>query len=163
MTVWNHLVALGEIVSDKQFVDNLLNVDWELSYLRPMLVHAPMDDIAVGLTDDYSYHHQDRQPQNQPSNAGRGCFQRQNPQGQGAAAAAAGLLAMAGVNAVSGGEVRACYNCGKHGHLRECSELLIEVCNYLKKQAAARGCGRGRARGRGRGGPGAAAISVAEV
>ena len=74
---------------------------------------------------------------------------------------------MAGVNAVSGGEERACYNCGKIGHLREdCSELHVEVRNYLKKQAAAaaaQGRGRGRARGRGRRGPGVAAISVAEV
>ena len=72
---------------------------------------------------------------------------------------------MAGVNAVSGGEERACYNCVKIGHLREdCSELHIELRNYLKKQAAAaRGSGRGKARGKGRGGPGVAAISVAEV
>ena len=72
---------------------------------------------------------------------------------------------MAGVNAVSGGEERACYNCNKIGHLCEgCTELHQEVRQYLKKQAAAaRGRGRGRARGRGRGGPGVAAISVAEV
>ena len=72
---------------------------------------------------------------------------------------------MAGVNAVSRGEERACYNCNKVGHLREdCKELHKEVRQYLKKQAAAaRGRGRGKARGRGRGGPGVAAISVAEV
>ena len=72
---------------------------------------------------------------------------------------------MAGVNAVSGGEERACYNCNKIGHLREdCPELHLEVCQYLKKlTAAARGRGRGRARGRGRVGPGVAVISVAEV
>ena len=72
---------------------------------------------------------------------------------------------MAGVNAVSGGEERACYNCNKIGHLREdCPELHQEVSQYLKKQAAAaRGRGRGRARGSGRGWPGVAAISVAEV
>ena len=72
---------------------------------------------------------------------------------------------MAGMNAVSGGEERACYNCSKTGHLREdCSQLHIEVRNYLKKQAAAaRDRGRGRACGTGRGGPGVAAISVAEV
>ena len=68
------------------------------------------------------------------------------------------------MNAASGGEERACFNCGKTGHIREdCSELHIEVRNYLKKQAATRGHGRGRARGRGRGGPGVAAISVAGV
>ena len=72
---------------------------------------------------------------------------------------------MAGGNAVSGGEERACYNCSKIVHLREdCPELHQVVRQYLKKQAAvARGRGRGRARGRGRGGPGVAAISVAEV
>ena len=36
MTVRNLLEAIGVIVPDKQFVDNLLNVDRELSYLRPM-------------------------------------------------------------------------------------------------------------------------------
>ena len=72
---------------------------------------------------------------------------------------------MAGVNTVSGGEERACYNCNNIGHLREDGpELHQEVRQHLKKQAAAaRGRGRGRARGRGRGGPGVAAISVAEV
>ena len=72
---------------------------------------------------------------------------------------------MAGVNDVSGGEERACYNCNRIGHLREdCPELHQEVRQYLKKQeVAARGRGRGRARGRGRGGPGVAAISIAEV
>ena len=72
---------------------------------------------------------------------------------------------MAGVNAVLGGEERACFNCNKIGHLRQdCPRLHMEVRHYLKEQAVAtRGCGRGRARGRGRGGPGVAAISVAEV
>ena len=36
MTVRNQLEAVGEIVPDKQFVDKLLNVDRELSYLIPM-------------------------------------------------------------------------------------------------------------------------------
>ena len=165
MTVRNLLVATGEIVLDKQFVDKLLNVDRELSYLRPMLVRAPIAEIVAGLTDGYSYHYQDRQHQNHSGNAGRGRFQRRHSRGQGAPAAAAGPPAMAGVNAVSGGEERACYNCNKIGHLREdCPELHQEVRQYLKKQAAAaRGRGRGRARGRGRGGPGVAAISVPEV
>ena len=44
MTVRNLLEAIGEIVPDKQFVDKLLNVDRELSYLRPMLVRAPIAD-----------------------------------------------------------------------------------------------------------------------
>ena len=72
---------------------------------------------------------------------------------------------MAVVNAVSGGEERACNHCNKIGYLREdCPELHMEVRHYLKKQTvAARGRGRGRARGRGRGGLGVAAISVAEV
>jgi len=71
---------------------------------------------------------------------------------------------MAGVNAVAGGEERVCFICNKPGHLREdCSELHIQVRNYLKKQAAARGRGRGRGCGRGRGGPAVNAMSVAEV
>ena len=165
MTVRNLLEAIGEIVPDKQFVDKLLNVDRELSYLRPMLVRAPIAEIVAGLTDGYSYHYQDRQHQNHSGNAGRGRFQRRHPRGQGAPAAAAGPPTMAGVNAVSGGEERACYNCNKVGHLREdCPELHQEVRQYLKKQAAAaRGRGRGRARSRGRGGPAVAVISVAEV
>ena len=162
MTVRNLLEAIGEIVPDIQFVDKLLNVDRELSYLRPMLVRAPIAEIVAGLTDGYSYHDKARQHQNHSGNAGRGRFQRRHPRGQGAPAAAAGLPAMAGVNAVSGGEERACYNCNKIGHLREvCPELYQEVRQYLKKQAvAARGRGRGRARGSGRGGLGVAAISV---
>ena len=165
MTVRNLLEAIGGIVPDKQFVDKLLNVDRELSYLRPMLVLAPIAEIVAGLTDGYSCHYQDRQHQNHSGNAGKGRFQRRHPRGQGAPAAAAGPPALAGVNAVSGGEDRACYNCNKIGHLREdCPELHQEVCQYLKKQeVAAQGRGRGRARGRGRGGPGVAAISVAEV
>ena len=165
MTVRNLLEAIGEIVPDKQFVNKLLNVDRELSYLRPMLVRAPIAEIVAGLTDGYSYHYQDRQHQNHSGNAGRGRFQRRYPRGQGAPAAAAGALAMAGVSAVSGGEEQACYNCNKVGHLREdCLELHQEVRQYLKKQAAAaRGRWRGRARGRGREGPGVAAISIAEV
>ena len=156
MTVKNQLESLGEVVPEKQFIDKLLSVDRELSYLRPMLVRAPIDEIVAGLTDGYSYHYQDRQHQNHSGNAGRGRFQRRHLRGQGAPAAAAGPPTTAGVNAVSGGEERACYNCGKTGHPREgCPELHIEVCNYLKKQAAgARGRGRGRARGRGRGGKG---------
>ena len=164
MNVKNQLVALGETVPDKQLVDKLLNVDRELSYLKPMVVRAPMDEIVAGLTDGYSYHYQDRQHHNHSGNAGTGSFQRRHPQGQGAPAAAAGPPAIAGVYAVSGGEERACYNSGKTGHLREDrSELHIEVRNYLKQQEAARGRGRGRARGRGRGGPGVAAISVVDV
>ena len=76
MTVKNLLEAIGEIVPDKQFVDNLLNVDWELTYLTPMLVRAPIAEIAAGLTDGYSYHNQNRQHQNHSGNAGRGRFQR---------------------------------------------------------------------------------------
>ena len=164
MTVRIQLISLDEMVPDKQFVDKLLNVDRELSYLRPMLVLAPVDEIVAGLTYGYSYHYQDHQHQHHPGNAGRGRFQHQHPRGQGAPAVAARSPTMAGVYAVSRGEERVCYNCGKPGHLREdCSELHIEVRNYLKIQAAARGCGRGRARGRERGGPGVAAISVAEV
>ena len=165
MTVRNLLEAKGEIVPDKQFVDKLLNVDRQLFYLRPMLVRAPIAEIVDGLTDGYSYHYQDRQHQNHCDNPGRGHFQRRHARWQGAPAAAAGSPAMAGVYAVSGGEVRACYNCNKIGHLREdCPELHQEVRQYLKKQAvAARGRVRGRARGRGRGGPEVAAISVAEV
>ena len=165
MTVTNLLEAIGEIVPDKQFVAKLLIVARELSYLRPMLVRAPIAEIVAGLTDGYSYHYQDRQHQNHSGNAGRGRFHRRHPRGQGAPAAAARPSAMARVNAVSGGEERACYNCNKIGHLREgCPELHQEVCQYLKKQAAAaRGCERGRAHGRGRGGLGVAAISVAEV
>ena len=51
MTVRNLLEAIGEIVPDKQLVDKLLNVDRELSYLRPMLVRAPIAEIVAGLTD----------------------------------------------------------------------------------------------------------------
>ena len=156
MTVRNLLDAIGEIVPDKQFVDKLLNLDRELSYLRPMLVRAPIAEIVAGLTEGYSYHYQDRQHQTHSGNAGRGRFQRWHPRGQGAPAAAAGPPAMAGVNAVSGGEERACYNCNKIGHLREdCPELHQEIRQYLNKQAAAaRGRGRGRARGRGAEGQG---------
>ena len=96
MTFRNLLEAIGEIVPDKQFVDKLLNVDRELSYLRPMLVRAPIAEIVAGLTDGYSYHYQDRQHQSHSSNAGRGRFQRRHPRGQGAPDAAAGSLAMAG-------------------------------------------------------------------
>ena len=56
MTVKNQLTALGETVPDKHFVDKLLNIDRELSYLRPILVRAPTDDIVAGLTDGYTYH-----------------------------------------------------------------------------------------------------------
>ena len=56
MTVKNQLESLGETVPQKQFVDKLLNIDRELSYLRPMLVRAPVDDIVAGLTNGYSYH-----------------------------------------------------------------------------------------------------------
>ena len=41
MTVRNLLEAIGEIMPDKQFVDKLLNVDRELSYLRPMRSATP--------------------------------------------------------------------------------------------------------------------------
>ena len=33
----------------------MLNIDRELSYLRPMLVRAPIDDIVAGLTNGCSY------------------------------------------------------------------------------------------------------------
>ena len=76
MTVRNLLEAKGEVVPDKQFVDKLLSVDRELSYLSPMLVRAPIAEIVAGLTDGYSYHYQDRQHQNHSGNARRGRFQR---------------------------------------------------------------------------------------
>ena len=159
MTVRNLLQAIGEQVPDKQLVEKMLNVDRKVTYLRPMLVRAPIAEIVAGLTDGYSYHYQDRQHQNHSGNAVRGRFQHIHPRGQGAT----GPPAMAEVNAVLGGEERACYNCSKIGHLREdCPELHMEVRNYLKKQAvAAQSRRRGRARNRGRGGPGVAAISVA--
>ena len=55
MTVRNQFIAVGETVPEKQFIDKLLNIDRELSYLRPMLVRAPIDDIVAGLSDSYSY------------------------------------------------------------------------------------------------------------
>ena len=81
MIVRNLLEAIGEIVPDKQFVDKLLNVDRELSYLIPMLVRHPIAEIVAGLTDGYNYHYQDRQHQNHSGNAGRGRFQRRHPRG----------------------------------------------------------------------------------
>ena len=90
MTVRNLLEAIGDTVSDKQLVDKLLNVDRELSYLRPMLVRAPIAEIVAGLADGCSYHYQDRHHQNHSGNGGRGRFQRRHPRGQGAPAAAAG-------------------------------------------------------------------------
>ena len=134
MTVRNQLTALGETVPEKQFVDKLLNIDRELSYLRPMLVRAPIDEIVAGLTYGYSFHQQDRQHQHQHGNAGRGRFQRRHPRGQGAPAAAADAPAMAAVNAGAGGEERRCYNCNQPGHLREdCDKLHVEVRNWLKQ------------------------------
>ena len=165
MTVRNYLIAVGETVPEKQFVDKLLNIDRELSYLRPMLVCAPIDNIVAGLTDGYSYHYHDRQHQHQHGNAGRGRFQCRHPRGQGAPAAAADAPAMAAVKAGAGGEERRCYNCNQQGHLLEdCDKLHPEVRQWLKQQAArGRGRGRGRSRGRGRGGPAVAAISTADV
>ena len=103
----------------QQLVDKLLNVDRELSYLRPMLARAPMDEIVAGLIYGYSYHDQDRQFQNQYGNAGRGRFQHRRPRGQGAPAAAAGPPGMAGMSATAGEEDRVCFNCNELGHLRE--------------------------------------------
>ena len=117
MTVNSQLTALGETVPDKQFVDKLLNIYWELAYLRPMLALAPVDEIVAGLTDGYSYHYPDRQHQHQHSNADRGRFQRRNPRGQCAPAAAAGLPAIAEVKAVAAGGKRLCYNCNQPGHV----------------------------------------------
>ena len=130
-----------------------------------MQVCAPIDDIVAGLTDGYSYHYQDRQHQHQHGNAGRGCFQRRHPRGQGAPAAAVDAPAMAAVNAGAGGEERRCYNCNQQGHLREdCDKLHPEVLQWLKQQATrGRGRGRGRRRGRGHGGPADAIISTADV
>ena len=70
MTFRNLLEAIGETVPDKQFVYELLNVDRQLAYLRPMLVRTPFAEIVAGLTDGYSYHYQDRQHQNHSGNAG---------------------------------------------------------------------------------------------
>ena len=76
-----------------------------------MLVRAPVDDIVAGRTACYSYHYQDRQHQHQHGNAGRGRFQRRNPRGHDApAAAAVEAPAMAAVNAVAGGRERRCYH-----------------------------------------------------
>ena len=110
MAVKNPLESLGETVPEKQCVDKLLNIDRELSYLRPMLVRAPVDDIVAGLTDAYSYHYQDRQHQHQHDNAGRGRFQRRNAEGHGAPAAAVEAPAMAAVNAVARGREHRCYH-----------------------------------------------------
>ena len=135
MTVKNQLTELGEAVPDKQFVDKLLNIDWELSYLRPMLARAPIDEIVAGLTDSYSYHYQDRQhqPQQQHGNAGRVRLQRRNPRGQSAPAAAAGPPSLARVNAVAGVGERLCSNCNQPGNLREdCDKLHPEFRTYLK-------------------------------
>ena len=165
MTVRNQVMAVGETVPEKQFIDKLLNIDRELSYLRPMLVRAPIDDIVAGLTDGYSYHYPDRQHQHQHGNAGRGRFQHRNPRGQGAPAAAADTPSMAAVSAWAGREEHRCYNCNQPGHLREnCDKLHPEVRQWLKQQAArGRGRGRGRTRGRGRGGPAVAAIGTTDV
>ena len=54
MTVKNQLTALGETVPEKQSIGKLLNIDRELSYQRPMLARAPIDEIVAGLTDGYS-------------------------------------------------------------------------------------------------------------
>ena len=81
MTVRNQLIALGETVPDKQFVDKLLNVDRELSCFRPMLSHAPIDEIVTGLTDGYIYHYQDHQHQHQHSKATLPCWCWQGPAG----------------------------------------------------------------------------------
>ena len=41
MTARNQLIALGEVAPEKQFIDKVLNVDRELSYLRPTLALRP--------------------------------------------------------------------------------------------------------------------------
>ena len=165
MTVKYRLMAVGETVPEGQFIDKLLDIDRELSYPRPMLVRAPIDDIVAGLTDGYSYHYRDRQHQHQHGNAGKGRFQRRHPRGQGAPATAADAPAMAAVNAGAGGEERRCYNCNQPGHLWEdCDKVHPEVPQWLKKQVGrGRGRGRGCSRGRGRGGPAVAAISTTDV
>ena len=163
MTVRNQFLAVGETVPKKQFVDKLQNIDWELSYLRPTLVRAPINDIVAGLTDGYSYHYRDRKHLH--GNAGRGRFQRRHPRGQGGPAAAADAPAMAAVNAGAGGEESSCYSYNQKGNLREdCDKLHPEVRQWLKQQAArGRGRGRGRSRGRGCGEPAVAAISTTDV
>ena len=63
MTPKDQLIVLGETVPDKQFVDKVLNINQEVSYLRPMLARAPIDEIVAGLTVGYSYHYLNRQHQ----------------------------------------------------------------------------------------------------
>ena len=142
-----------------------MNIYPELSYLRPMLVRAPIDDIVVRLSDGYICHHQDRQYRQQHGNAGTGRFQRRHPRGQSAAAAAVDASAIASVNAGARGEENRCYNCNQPGHLREdCDKLHPKVREHIKHQAAqGRGRGCGRSRGRVRGGPAVAAINTADV
>ena len=62
-TVKNQLTQLGEIVPEKQFIDKVLNIDSNLSYLRPTLARTSIEDVIRGLTDGHSFHYpSDRQP-----------------------------------------------------------------------------------------------------
>ena len=109
MTIKNQLTALGEIVPEKPFIVKLLSIYRELSYLRPTLARASVEDIISGLTDGYSFHDLSYRHQQQHGYGGRGRFQRRRLRGQGASAAA-GAPAMAAVNTCAG--QRLCYNCG---------------------------------------------------
>ena len=80
MIVRKQLVAMGETVADKQFLDKLLNADGELSYLRPTRARAPIGEIVAGLTYVYRYQYQDRQHQKQHNDTGKGRFQCRHPQ-----------------------------------------------------------------------------------
>ena len=73
MTVKNQFTALGETVPEEQFIDKLLNMDRELSYLCQTLARACAEDIITRLTDGYSFNDPlDRQQQQQQGDGGRG-------------------------------------------------------------------------------------------
>ena len=132
MTVRNQLMALGESISDGHFRTRLLEVDRECAHLRAALADKPVPEIIAGLTDHYRYIQSINQQQKRQF-YGRGHRQRHGSRGPGAPPAP-GAAVMAAVSGAGGGD-RACYECGKTGHIREdCPELHAEVRSYLKKQ-----------------------------
>ena len=73
VTVKNQFTALGETVPEDQFIDKLLNMDRDLSYLCQTLAHACAEYIITRITDGYSFHDPpDRQQQQQQGDGGRG-------------------------------------------------------------------------------------------
>ena len=137
MTYRNRLRALGAVIPREFFIQRLLDVDKEYTFMRASQRTQTLEQIVAALMEQYQLfqRQKDNDRRGGQALAGQNRPRFNRPRGQGRPP----VVAVAAIGA-GGGEQRSCHHCSKKGHLRhQCPYLHPEVKKFL-----ALGRGRGK-------------------